>query len=86
MARNSLDKITLGLAVDEINKEIGLTKTEPTPMNDEAIYKLISARNEPIVVATPHSIMRFRKSKNKEEQENPTDYSVGFFCLRRYEK
>ncbi|MDA2383125.1 hypothetical protein PDN41_15280 [Bacillus cereus] len=73
MARSSLDKITLGLAVDEINKEVGLTENEPTPMNDEAISKLISARNEPIVVATPYAIMRFRKSKNKEEQENPAE-------------
>lgn len=69
MARNSLDKITLGLAIDEINKEVGLTKVEPTPMNDEAIYRLISARNEPIVVTTPYAMMRFKSNKNKEEQE-----------------
>ncbi|MEH0976432.1 hypothetical protein AB1I92_15665 [Bacillus mobilis] len=73
MARSSLDKITLGLAVDEINKEVGLTKVEPTPMNDEAIYKLISVRNEPIVVATPYAMMRFRRNKNIEEQENPAE-------------
>lgn len=68
MARNSLDKIALGLAIDEINKEVGLTRVEPTPMNDEATYKLISARNEPIVVTTPYAMMRFRGNKNKEEE------------------
>lgn len=71
MARSSLEKITLGLAVDEINKEVGITKAEPTPMDENAISRFISARNEPIVVATPYAIMRFRKSKNKEEEENP---------------
>ena len=74
MARSSLDKITLGLAIDEINKEVGLTKVEPTPMDDEAINRYITARNEPIVVATPYAIMRFRKSKNtEEEKENPAE-------------
>ncbi|KAB2400834.1 hypothetical protein F8514_30020 [Bacillus toyonensis] len=68
MARSSLDKITLGLAIDEINKEVGLTKVKPTPMDDEAINRLISARNEPIVVATPYAMMRFRGNKNKEEE------------------
>lgn len=69
MARSSLDKITLGLAIDKINKEVGLTKVEPTPMDDEAIRKSISVRNQSIVVATPYAIMRFRKSKNKEEEQ-----------------
>ncbi|HDR6219340.1 TPA: hypothetical protein QCU06_005906 [Bacillus cereus] len=67
MARSSLDKITLGLTIDEINKEVGFTKVEPSPMNDEVIYKLISSRNEPIIVASPYAIMRFRGNKNKEE-------------------
>ncbi|BCC09471.1 hypothetical protein BCM0060_p2137 (plasmid) [Bacillus cereus] len=41
-------------------------------MDENAISRFISARNEPIVVATPYAIMRFRKSKNKEEEEeNP---------------
>ncbi|WP_242303338.1 hypothetical protein [Bacillus cereus group sp. BfR-BA-01495] len=64
MAKSSLEKITQGLAIDEINKELGITKIKPTPMDDEAINRLISARNEPIVVATPYAIMRFRRNKN----------------------
>lgn len=57
-----LDKITQGLKQE-------IAKVEPTPMDDEAIDRYISARNESIVVATTHSIMRFRKNKNTEEQE-----------------
>ncbi|WP_440604162.1 hypothetical protein [Bacillus sp. GB_SG_008] len=56
-----LDKIIQGL-----EKEV--EKVEPTHMDDEAIRKYISVHNQPIVIAIPHSIMRFRKSKNKEEE------------------
>ena len=61
-----LDKITQGLKQE-------ITKLEPTPMDDEAIRKSISVRNEPIVVATPYAIMRFRRNKNKEEQETSAE-------------
>lgn len=58
----NLDKITQGLKQE-------IPKVEPTPMDDEAINRFISARNEPIVVATPYAIMRFRRNKNKEEEQ-----------------
>ncbi|KAB2454620.1 hypothetical protein F8160_09570 [Bacillus sp. CH126_4D] len=60
-----LDRITQGLKQEVV-------KVEPTPMDDEAINRYITARNEPIVVATPYAVMRFRKSKNTEE-ENPAE-------------
>ncbi|MCU5657575.1 hypothetical protein OCF56_27330 [Bacillus mycoides] len=47
-----------------------INKQQPTIMNDEAINRYISDRNRPIVVATPHSIMRFKKRK---EEENPAE-------------
>lgn len=56
----NLDKIIQGL-------DTGIAKVEPTPMDDEAIRKSISVRNQPIVIATPHSVMRFRRNKDKEE-------------------
>ncbi|WP_258131852.1 hypothetical protein [Bacillus cereus] len=56
----NLNRIIQGLGT-------GLTKIEPTPMNDEAISKYISERNRPIIVATTHSIMRFKKRKEEEE-------------------
>ncbi len=61
-----LDKITQGLKQE-------IPKVEPTPLDDIAIRKSISERNTPIVIALPHSVIRFKKSKTKEEQENPAE-------------
>lgn len=58
-----LDKIIQGL-----EKEV--EKVEPTPMDDEAINRYITARNERIIVAPPYGMMRFRKSKNTEEEKD----------------
>lgn len=61
----NLAKIIEGLGKDAV-------KVEPTPMDENAINRLITARNEPIVVATPYTMMRFRRNKNTEE-ENPAE-------------
>ncbi|OOR17167.1 hypothetical protein [Bacillus cereus] len=55
------------LVAIEMGLDATINKQQPTPMNDEAISKYITERNQPVIVATPHSIMRFRKSKNEEE-------------------
>ncbi|GLV67445.1 hypothetical protein Bmyc01_61140 [Bacillus mycoides] len=61
-----LDKIIQGLKQEVV-------KVEPTPMDDDAIRKSISERNTPIVVATPYAMMKFRRNKNKEEEEKPAE-------------
>lgn len=59
------------LVAIEMGLDAPINKQQPTIMNDEAINKYITERNQPIVVATNRSIMRFRKSKN--EEENPAE-------------
>lgn len=73
MTKSSLEKITLGLAIDEVNKEAGISKIKPTPMDDEAINRYITARNERIIVAPPYGIMRFKKSRTEEAEEKPAE-------------
>ncbi|HDR7648183.1 hypothetical protein BTJ48_04538 [Bacillus mycoides] len=58
------------LVAIEMGLDATINKQQPTIMNDEAINRYISDRNRPIVVATPHSIMRFKKRK---EEENPAE-------------
>ncbi|MGH1163350.1 hypothetical protein HRG49_13260 [Enterococcus faecalis] len=61
-----LDKITQGLKQEAV-------KIEPTPMDENAINRYITARNEQIIVATPYAMMRFRRNKNKEEDETSAE-------------
>ncbi|MBE7151042.1 hypothetical protein FUT12_26670 [Bacillus mycoides] len=58
----------LAKIIEGLGKEA--EKVAPTPMDDDAIRKSISERNTPIVVATPYAMMRFRKSKNTEEEKD----------------
>ncbi|HDR7590551.1 TPA: hypothetical protein QCX48_005493 [Bacillus mycoides] len=60
----NLNKIIQGLGT-------GIAKTEATKVDEEAINRYITARNEPVIVATNRTIIRFKK--RKEEDETPAE-------------
>lgn len=58
----NLAKIIEGLGKEAV-------KVEPTPMDNNAIRKAIAERNTPIVVATPYAMMKFGRTRNREEEK-----------------